>query len=86
MKNPDSITVKRDPSSSYELVIKKYVDNSVGDGTKVRFNRTLQIFLKVSVGIDTYNLTKNDKTQITDRTIIKTGNSGNYMLPRWKPI
>ena len=48
--------------------------------------QTLQNYLKVSVGNDTYNLTKYDKIQITDTTVIKVGNSGGYLLPRWKIV
>ena len=44
---------------------KNNIDDSIGEGTIVRFNRTLQSYLKVSVGNDTYNLTKDDKIQIT---------------------
>ena len=52
--------------------------------TLVRFNQTLQNYLKVSVGNDTYNLTKYDKIQITDTTEIKFPNSGNALLQKWK--
>ena len=41
--------------------------------------------MKVSVGNDTYNLTKYDKIQIIYTTNIKQGN-GQYLLPRWKVI
>ena len=51
--------------------------------TIVRFNQTLQNYLKVSVGKDTYNLTKYDKIQITDTTIIKHPNTGGYLLQKW---
>ena len=60
---------------------KKYVDDSIGECTRKRFNQTLENYLKVSVGNDTYNLSTYDKTQITDTTIIKPGN-GAYLLPR----
>ena len=36
--------------------------------TLLKFNQTLQNYLKVSVGNDTYNLTKYDKIQIKDIT------------------
>ena len=48
--------------------------------TVLRFNQTLENYLKVSVGNDTNNLTKYDKTQITDTTIIKYPNKGGYLL------
>ena len=50
----------------------------------VRFNQTLQNYLKVSVGNDVYNLTKYDKLKLTDTTIIKYPNSGGYLLPSWR--
>ena len=67
----DSITVNRNPSLDNELANKKYVVDSVGEGNILRFNQTLQNYLKVSVGYDTYYLTKNDRIQITGTTIIK---------------
>ena len=39
--------------------------------TILRFNRTLENYLTVSVGNDTYNLTKCNKIQITGTTINK---------------
>ena len=39
--------------------------------------------MKVSVGEYVYNLTKNDKIQSTDKTIIKFPNSGEYLLQHW---
>ena len=80
----DSITVNRDPNLDNELSNKKYVDNSIGEGTILRFNQTLQNYLKVSVGNDTYNLTKNDKISITDITELKFPNSGDALLQKWK--
>ena len=50
----------------------------------VRFSQTLSNYLKVSVGHDTYNLAKYNKTKITDRTIIKYPNTGSFLLPHWK--
>ena len=52
--------------------------------TLVRFHQTLQNYLKVSVGNDTYNLTKYNKISITDITEIKFPNSGIALLQRWK--
>ena len=76
----DSITVCRDPSSDNELANKKYVDDSIGEGNVLRFNQTLQNYLKVSVGNDTYNLYKYDKMQITDATNIKYPKTSGYLL------
>ena len=51
--------------------------------TLVRYNQTLQNYLKVSVGNDTYNLTKCIKITITDITEIKLPNIGNALLQKW---
>ena len=80
----DSITVNRNPTSDNEVSNKKYIDDELDKNTILRFNQTLQNYLKVSVGKDTYNLTKYDKIQITDTTIIKNGNAGGYLLPSWR--
>ena len=81
--NLDSITVNRNPSSDNELANKKYIDDELDKNTVLRFNQTLSNYLKVSVGNDTYNLTKYDKIQITDTTIIKYPNTGGYLLQNW---
>ena len=56
----DSITVNRDHSSDNELANKKYFYDSIGPGNVLLFIQTLENYLKVSVGNDVYNLTKND--------------------------
>ena len=80
LTNIDSITVDRNPSSDNELVNKKYIDNELDKNTILRFNQTLQKYLKVLVGNDTYNLTKYKKIQLTDTTIIIYPNSVGYLL------
>ena len=84
LTNVNSITVNRNPTSDNELSNKKYIDDELDKNTIVRFSQTLENYLKVSVGNDTYNLTKYNKIQMTDTTIIKTGNSGGYLLPSWR--
>ena len=84
LTNIDSITVNRNPTSDNELVNKKYVEDSIREGTIVRFNQTLQNYVKVSVGNESYNLTKYDRIQLTDITVMKTGNTGQYLLQNWK--
>ena len=49
----------------------------------LRFNQTLSNYLKVSVGNDTYNLTKYDKIQITDTTEMRYPNIGSDLLQKW---
>ena len=88
------------PRTIIELPTKSYVDSlhrenersrrDLGldfydeSSTLVRFNQTLQNYSKVSVGNDTYNLTKYNKISITDITEIKVPNSGNALLQKWK--
>ena len=84
LTNIDSITVNRNPTSDNEVSKKKYIDDELDKNTILRFNQTLENFLKVSVGIDTFNLTKYDKIQLTDTTTIKYPNSGGYLLPGWR--
>ena len=88
------------PNTIIEIPTKSYVDSlhdgnersrrDLGldfydeSNTLVRFNQTLQNCLKVSVGNDTYNLTKYSKISITDITEIKFPNSGNALLQKWK--
>ena len=81
----DSITVSRIPTQDNEVSSKKNVDDELDKNTIVRFNQTLQNHLKVSVGCNTYNLSKYDKIQFVDTTIIKHGN-GSYLLPRRKVV
>ena len=71
LTNLDSITVNRNPISDNEVADEKYIDDELDRNTLVRFNQTLQNYLKVSVGNDSYKLTKYDKIQITDTTIIQ---------------
>ena len=82
--NINSITINNDRTDDNHVGNKKYIDDELDKNTILRFNQTLQNFLQVSVGNDTYNLTKYDKKQITDSTIFKTGNSGGYLLPSWR--
>ena len=84
LTNIESIRVNRNPSLDNELANKKYIDDELNKNTKVRFNQTLQNYLKVSVGSDTYNLTKYNKISITDVTEIKFPNSGVELLQKWK--
>ena len=83
LTNLDSVTVNRDPNLDDELSNKKYVDDSIGEGTLLRFNQTLQNYLKISVGNVTYNLTKYDKIQIIDTTETKYPNIGSDLLQKW---
>ena len=50
----------------------------------LKFNQTLQNYIRVSVGTDTYNLTNHNKIQVTDTTEIKFPNKGSDLLQKWK--
>ena len=86
LTNIDSITINRNPTIDNEVSNKKYIDSELDKNTIVRFNQTLNNYLKVSVGNDTYNLTNYDKIQITDTTVMRVGNGGSVILPLWKII
>ena len=81
--NLDSVTVNRGPSSYIELANKKNIDDEFDKKTVLRFNQTLENYLKVSVGNETNNLTKHDRIEITDTTIINNPNTGGYLLRNW---
>ena len=88
------------PRTIIELPTKSYVDSLHEENERsrrdlgldfydessnlVRFNQTLQSYLKGSVGNDTYNLTKYNKNSIKDITEIKFPNSGDALLQKWK--
>ena len=86
LTNINSTTINNNPTDDNHVSNKKFIDNELDKNTIVRFNQTLQNYLKVSVGNDTYNLTKHNKIQITDTTTMKDGNTGGYLLPYWKII
>ena len=83
LTNLDSITVIRNPNLDKELANKKYIDDELDQNTVLRFNQTLQNYLKVSVADDVYNLTKYDKIQITDATEMKYPYIGSDLLQKW---
>ena len=86
LTNLDSITFNRNPSLDNELANKKYVDDSLGRDSILRFLHALENSLKVSNGKDIYILSKYDKVQITDTTIIRAPNNGGYLLRNWVMI
>ena len=84
LTNLDSKTINRNPTSDNEVSNKKYIDNELDKNTILRFNQTLENYLKGSIGNDTYNLTKNDKIQLNDVTEIRYPNIGITLFPKWK--
>ena len=83
LTNLDSVQVNRIPTSDNEIASEKYIDDSIGESTLLRFNQTLENYLKVSVGNDICNLTKYDKIQITDITEMRYPNLGSDLLQKW---
>ena len=79
----DSITVNINLSLDNGLDNKNKIDDELDKNTIVRFNQTLENYLKLSNGNDAYNITKYDKLQLTDATIIKAPNNGRYLLQQW---
>ena len=84
LRNIDSITINKEPTSDNEVTNKKHVSDTTEEGTILRFNQTLENYLKVSVENDIYNLTKYDKIQISDTAKIKYPNTGSYLLDNCK--
>ena len=83
LTNINSITINNNPTEDNHVSNKKYIDNELDKNTIVRFNQTLQNYLKVSVVNDIYNLTKYNKYYLTVLTVIKYPNSGGYLLQKW---
>ena len=84
LTNIDSITINRDPTLDNEVSNKKYVDDELDKNTILSFNQTLENYLKVSVGNDTYNLTKYDRIQLIVVTEIRSPNLGYNLLSKWR--
>ena len=77
-----SITVNRNPTSDNEVSNEKYIDVKLDKNAILRFNQTLDNYLKVSVGNDIYNLTKYNKIQLIDTREIKYPNIGSDLLQK----
>ena len=54
LTNIGCITVNRNPVLDNELSNQKYIEDELDRNTIVRFNQTLENYLKVSVGNDTH--------------------------------
>ena len=84
IRSINSITINNNPTHDNHVSNKKYFDDEFDKNTIFRFNQRLQNYLKVSVGNDTYILTKHDKLQLTDITTMEVGTSGGFLLPSWR--
>ena len=83
LTNINSIMINNNPTEDDQVSNKKYVDDQLDKNTIVRFNQTLQNYLKVSVGNNICNLTKYNKIQIIDTTEIRYPNIGSDLLQKW---
>ena len=63
--------INNNPTDNNHVTNKKYVDDELDKNTILRFNQTLQTYLKVSVGNDEYNLSIYNKILLTDTSIKK---------------
>ena len=86
LTNINSIPINANPTDDNYVSNKKYMDDEIDKNTILRFNQTLQNYLKVSIGNDIYKLTKYIKLQLTDITTIKSRNFGAHLLPYRKII
>ena len=73
LTNINSITINKNPIDYSHVCNNKYNDHELDENTNFRFIQTLENYLKVSIGNDTYNLTKYNKNQLTDITVMKAG-------------
>ena len=83
LTNINSITINRNPVLDNEVSNKKYIDDELDKNTIIRLNQSLENYLKVCVGNDTYNLTKYNKMNITDVTEIRNPNTGQMLTQKW---
>ena len=79
----DSVPFNRNPNSDNELAIKKDIDDSLGEGTILRFDQSLQNYLEASVGKSVYFLAKYDRIQKTVISFVNFPNTGGYLLQQW---
>ena len=86
LTNLDSITVNRNPSSDNEVSNEKNSYEPIGEGTLLRFFKTLENYIEVSIGNDTYNLIKYNKIQYTDTAEFKFTNKGSVLSQKWNFI
>ena len=82
--NLDSLTFDRNPLLDEKASSKIYNNDELDKKTILKFNQTLEIYLKVSVGNDVCGITKQwfkAKRKIK-RGIIKVPNNGIYLLQK----
>ena len=83
LTNINSITINNNPTDDNHVGNKNYFVDELDKNTIVRFNPTLENYLRESVGNDTYNLAKQTRVNITDITEMRSPNSGQSLLQKW---
>ena len=74
------VTFNRNQTSDDEPSDIKHVDDSIGERSILKFNQTLQKYLKVSVGNTFYSITKYIEQNFTGTTIKKYPNQKKFLL------
>ena len=69
--NLDSVIVNKNPILDNELANRKHVDDEICKDTIVRFNQTLQSYIKVTVNGIVFNLRKKTNNKLLTSQLIK---------------
>ena len=80
LTNLDFTQIIRSAPPDKETSNKKYIDDVLDKNTNLKFNQTLETYLKVSVGGTFHSLLKIDKIIITDTKIMRHFNVGGCVL------
>ena len=62
---------------------KNYVNDTIRDGTLVRFNATLENNLKIALADSDFNLKKHNTEKNIDTSFKINPNSGGFLLQQW---
>ena len=81
--NRDRISNNRGHNLDKELTTKKYVVDSMGKITVLKFNRTLEHYIEIYVGNIDYNLTEKLNVQFIDTTVFKVPNQHFELQESW---
>ena len=81
--NRDRISKNRGHNLDKELTTKKYVVDSMGKITVLKFNQTLEHYIEIYVGNFDYNLTEKLNVQYIDTTVFKVPNQRFELQESW---
>ena len=81
--NTDSISNNRVHNLDKELTTKKYVVDSMGKITILKFNQTLELYIEIYVDNDVNNLTEKLNVQFIDTTVFKVPNQRFELQESW---